>query len=141
MILLSPSLREQITAAAEAAYPAECCGLLTGSGQTVTRTAPSPNVTEENADNRFEVDPGLRFALMRELQKSGERIIGHYHSHPDRPARPSEYDRKMAFEPELAWVIVSVINGKAAGIAAFMADGESNGFREIELQITDSPML
>lgn len=139
MIRLPPSLLAQIAAAAEAAYPAECCGLLAGDGQTATRAVPGLNVAGEGVNDRFEVDPGLRFALMRELQGSGERIIGHYHSHPDQPAIPSAHDRKMAFEPELLWVIVSVMNGKTAAVAAFLPDGEGGGFKEVELRIGDGP--
>ena len=124
----------RIQAAAAAAYPAEGCGLLAGVAADaaaegseevtcwrVTRVVPSCNLL--NQKDRFEIDPAVRFALMRDLRGGPERLIGHYHSHPDGPACPSATDRAMAFEPELIWVIVAVANGRAETIKAYRLDG------------------
>jgi len=77
---------------------------------------------------------------MRDLREGPERIIGHYHSHPDHPARPSEHDRKSVFYPDHIWVIVGVVGeadgGRAGDVAAYVFDGDDNGggdFREIDL--------
>lgn len=113
-----------IRGAAEAAYPAECCGLLIGRPESeegllrVTRVAPSVNLLAAEV-GRFEVDPALRFRLMRELREGPERIVGHYHSHPDGPAAPSARDAEMAYEADLLWLIISVPSGRAGDAAAF----------------------
>ena len=113
MILLPGAVREQLTREAKAAYPNECCGLLVGrrhpDGATmVERAVASANVATGRRHDRFEVDPRVRFAVIRELAGSSSAIVGHYHSHPDHPAEPSATDRAMAFEPDLVWLIVAV---------------------------------
>lgn len=138
MIQISAPLLALITEAAEAAYPKECCGLLAGSddggdGYRVTRVEPSPNVAEGDQKDSFLVDAKIQFDLMRDLGDGPERIIGHYHSHPDHPARPSERDRQSVFYPEHIWVIVGVDGGRAGDVAAFVFDGANGDFREIGL--------
>ena len=138
MILIPHRLLRQTALAAEAAYPEECCGLLAGrdrqgGGVAVTRAVAGDNVSPGPGD-RFEVDPKVRFDLMRELEGGPERIVGHYHSHPDHPASPSERDLDMAFEPDLFWLIVAVENGAAAGARAWRLDRESRTAEEIEIE-------
>lgn len=138
MIVVAARLMEQITKAAQDAYPDECCGLLAGTGDidseiVVTRVQPSRNVSPEGTRDRFEVDPKVRFDLMRELEDGPERIVGHYHSHPDHPPEPSEHDLKMAFEPDLLWLIVGVEEGRAVTTTAHRVDAEATAFHEVSL--------
>lgn len=137
----------RIVAAAQRAYPEECCGLLIGrrtrlssEGEVVavSEVAESANVVASRRRDRFEVDPALRFALIRRLRVSSDRIVGHYHSHPDAPARPSRYDADAAFEADLIWLIVSVVHGIAAGEpAAFLYDPQAGGFSRLAVSVTD----
>lgn len=113
MILLPEGVRTQLMREAEAAYPEECCGLLVGRRRAdgslaLDRAVSSANVAAGRHSDRFEVDPRVRFRLTRELAGTASTIVGHYHSHPDHPAEPSATDRAMAFEPELAWLIIAV---------------------------------
>ena len=138
MIHIPGPLLAQITEAAEAAYPKECCGLLTGSENDagdvlVTQVAPSPNVTEDDSRDSFLVDAKIQFDLMRELGDGPERIVGHYHSHPDHPAQPSERDRQSAFYPDHVWVIVAVDSGRAGTVAAYRFDSTDGDFQNMTL--------
>jgi proteasome lid subunit RPN8/RPN11 len=137
MIRLPPELLAEMRRLAEAAYPEECCGLLIGRREAeavvVTRQAPSPNVTAGNRRRTFEVSPQVRFDLMRELRDGPETIVGHYHSHPDGAAEPSATDLAMAWEPDLAWVILAVPGGQAA-----FAVEEGPEFRAIDLIVGES---
>ncbi len=140
MIHITIADLERIEAAGVAAYPDECCGLLVGhdieaGGIEVVRVVMSRNVEPDEPQARFEIDPALLIALQRELRGTGERIVGHYHSHPDHPAQPSAEDAKRAWQPEMAWLITSVIGGEAAETTAHVLD-DGGGFREIGLQIT-----
>ena len=129
----------QIGAEAEAAYPKECCGLLvgvlTGHVYEVSRVVASPNIVETRAHDRFEVEPQVRIDLMRDLRHTNESIIGHYHSHPDHGAHPSETDLAQAYEPGLVWVITSVLAGQARESAGHVLDPETGSFRQIELRV------
>jgi proteasome lid subunit RPN8/RPN11 len=139
-VVLPAELLETITNAAEVGYPDEACGLLVGTVKPdgmvlVTNVEPAPNVASGSRTDRFEVDPRVRFALIRRLRGSAECLIGHYHSHPDHPASPSRRDLEMAFEPELVWVITSVLRGRAADTTAHILDPIAGGFRRIDLRV------
>lgn len=143
MIAFPEDLLRKVTAAAEAAYPRECCGLLIGRGGAgagapvlVTRVEESRNVAEGDTAHRFEVDPKLRLDLMRELRGGSDRIVGLFHSHPDHPTRPSERDLAMAWEPELIWVIVSVRRGRAVATSAHRINESAHRFEEIAIETT-----
>lgn len=147
MIVLGPGQLKQIADAAESAYPGECCGLLVGHLQgadqiLVTRVVESRNVAADAGGpggdrDRFEVDPEVRLALMRELEGGDERIVGLYHSHPDHPAQPSGRDLDSAFEPELVWLITAVDSGQAVHTTAHVLDEAGRQFREIPLRTSD----
>lgn len=143
MIALTPAQIEELKRAAEKAYPEECCGLLLGRGADdveVTRVVASPNVAADESGaprrrDRFEVDPELRVALMRETEGTALRIVGHYHSHPDHPPAPSARDLESALEPEFIWLIVGVEKGRAGPVTAHVFEPGARAFREIALVI------
>lgn len=141
MLLIPQPFLTVITEAAEAAWPRECCGLLAGrdlgaGDLVVTRVEPSANLTTGMAEDSFEVDPQVRFNLMRALEGTNKRIIGHYHSHPNGLAEPSATDLQKAYEPDLIWVIVAVRNAQAAEPHAFAVNSDRHGFHDIGLKLT-----
>jgi proteasome lid subunit RPN8/RPN11 len=141
VIVLGRAHLRQIADQAEAAYPDECCGLLTGRGDPagtlrVGEVCPSPNLAPSGRD-RFEVDPALRLDLQRRLRGGPDRVIGLYHSHPDHSAQPSQTDLDMAWETDLAWLIVCVEAGQAVHVTAHRLVDEGAGFAEIGLRTDD----
>jgi [CysO sulfur-carrier protein]-S-L-cysteine hydrolase len=130
--------------AAKTAYPNECCGLIVGHsnddspGLTVTRIAPSPNVSQSSHRDSFEVDPKVRFDLMRAMENSNEDIIGHYHSHPDHPAKPSDTDLAMVYEPDLIWVILSVDQSRVVETCAYRVLTEPTAFSPIDIHVSET---
>ncbi len=134
-ILIEARVLRQIREDGERRYPEEACGLLVGRRQPggpveVAEAHVGANVAPGARDRRFEIDPALRFRLLRALSGRTETIVGHYHSHPDRPAA---HDREMAFEPDLVWLITAIAAGKAAETAAFRIDG--SGVRPLALVV------
>jgi len=116
-LLIARPLIEAMLQAARAALPEECCGLLIGQGNRVTRLVPAANV-HETPRRFFTIDPAAQFATLRELRAAGggEDVIGHYHSHPDGPAEPSARDLAEANDAEAVWI---VIDPRTAEIGAF----------------------
>lgn len=136
MIILQPDHLRLITDQAEAAYPAECCGLLVGRGGQalhVTQVVPAVNLLAHLPD-RFEIDPKRQFEIMRSLRNSPDRIIGHYHSHPDHPAEPSPRDLAMAHDPDMVWLITSVVSGQATHTTAHRLTPDATRFRPVALR-------
>lgn len=98
-------LIEQILAEAMAAPDREVCGLLFGDAAAITAVQPAANVADDPARS-FEVDPRALFAALRSERAGGAKVIGHYHSHPNGLAMPSERDAAAA-EPGWLWLIVA----------------------------------
>jgi proteasome lid subunit RPN8/RPN11 len=115
MIRLSESLRKQIEEHATRDYPFECCGALlgevNGENRSVTALKPLENVHEDGHERRFLISPDDMFRLEQNSRADGVKVLGFYHSHPDHPAQPSEYDREWAW-PWYSYIILSVRNGK-----------------------------
>ena len=123
-LALPLSLAEIIAEESGKATPIEACGLLIGKELTVERLVISPNLAASS--NRFEIDPGLLLKESRVAREKGQKIIGHYHSHPNGSPYPSAYDLRMSFYPEWLWLIWA-----AGKIKAFKKDGQN--YQEIEI--------
>lgn len=142
MILqIAADLLKQVVDACEAAYPAEACGLIVGRGKgklvRATRVVAAANLLAAEP-GRFELDPATRVRVEKELRDGGsrDRVLGHYHSHPDGAAEPSAADRAAAFEPDLAWLIVAVADGQAIHAQAHRMDERRGAFRPVPLRVT-----
>ncbi len=147
MIVVRPSDLRRIVDLCEAAYPSEACGLLVGHDDsedgertvTVSRVEPSPNVAEADDRSHFEVDPALRLRLQKDLRGGPERVIGLYHSHPNSGAQPSSTDLLAAWEPDLVWLVTSVIEGQAVHTSAhvLVTEGGTMRFAQVTLRTSD----
>ena len=127
---------------AESAYPQECCGLLIGRTDNdgdilIAEVHPSENVTDTDPTRGFEVDPRLRFKLMRESEAraDGTDIVGHYHSHPDHPATPSATDLAMVYETDFIWLICGVTENGADAVSAYLPASDKSRFDKVNLSI------
>jgi proteasome lid subunit RPN8/RPN11 len=92
-------------------YPHECCGALlgrdNGAQREIVDLLPLANQRNDSPRNRFEVTPGDVQMAEKKAREMGADVIGWYHSHPNAPARPSEFDREHAW-PWYSYIIVSV---------------------------------
>jgi proteasome lid subunit RPN8/RPN11 len=92
-------------------YPHECCGALLGrdsdSSREVLDVLPLENRRNDSPRNRFEVTPVDVLRAEKTARQNNIELLGWYHSHPDAPARPSEFDREHAW-PWYSYIIVSV---------------------------------
>jgi proteasome lid subunit RPN8/RPN11 len=133
--------RLTMTAACDAAirghgvetFPHECCGALVGRDDRVTDVVALPNTTEEGPRRRFLVRPSdYRDAEKRAAELGGE-LLGFYHSHPDHPARPSQYDLDHAW-PTFAYVIVATVEGGSKDMTVWFLKEDRSSFDEGILQ-------
>ncbi len=110
-------------------YPHECCGALVGRGAHVTGIVALPNTTEEGPRRRFLVRPSDYREAERQASELGGELLGFYHSHPDHPARPSQYDLDHAW-PTFAYVIVAVAAGTAGDMTVWYLKDDRSNFEE-----------
>jgi proteasome lid subunit RPN8/RPN11 len=122
----------------EETFPHECCGALIGAGARVTAAVPLPNTTEEGPRRRFLVRPSDYREAERRATELGAELLGFYHSHPDHPARPSQFDLDHAW-PNFAYVIVSVMSGAARHMTVWFLKDDRSSFDEGELNGDENP--
>jgi|SRR3954469_2352742 proteasome lid subunit RPN8/RPN11 len=115
-LTISSAVDSAIREHGQQTYPHECCGALLGSQATVSAIVALPNTTEEGPRRRFMVRATDYQLAERRATELGVELLGFYHSHPDHPARPSQYDLDHAW-PTFAYIIVSVVGaGEGAAI-------------------------
>lgn len=129
-----------IRAEAKRAYPSEGCGALLGQAEGDIREAvPLPNVETDKPRVRFSVSPQDYLAMEDEADARGLRLLGFWHSHPDHPARPSETDRRFAWEGLLT-LVIAVENGAPGALTAWDVPGAELPFRERPLVLEEPAM-
>lgn len=139
---VSAALLAQVRAAAEKAFPEECCGFLIGpvpdgferGGRAVVveEARPLPNGWESAArTHRYQIDPRVFAKVESELTGTGKAIVGLYHSHPSVPAWPSPFDLERAW-PCYSYWIVCVREGRAAESRSWMRSEDGTSFIEEE---------
>lgn len=137
MLIIDGSQERRIRQAAEEAYPDECCGFLIGKAgngvRTVTRIQESVNERTDSLRNRFLIGPQEMLRTERELRE-GESVLGFFHSHPDAPARPSEYDRTHAW-PWYSYLIVAVRQGRSEELTNWRLQEDGSEFTLEKLDI------
>ena len=134
MIYLSEEHIRQIEAHGEKTYPYECGGMLIGrfedGKKSVVELLPMENaMSEAEQHNRVLILPkdvlrAERFAREKKLD-----VVGYYHSHPDHPAIPSQFDLDHAL-PVWTYIIVSVAKGKAVDVRAWEMENDRSKFTE-----------
>ena len=135
-MVITAAVDDAIRRHGEETYPHECCGALVGQSGSVTATVPLPNTTEEGPRRRFLVRPSdYRMAEGRASELGGE-LLGFYHSHPDHPARPSQYDLDHAW-PTFAYIIVAVAAGRSGDMTVWWLKDDRSSFEEGELHHGD----
>ena len=143
MIRLDAALRAEIERHAEREYPRECCGLLVGrivdDGRTriIHATYPVANIFSEEAErhHRMAIVPLEYARAERRYATEGLGVVGNYHSHPDHPAVPSQYDLEhLAPWPTMSYVVVSVKEGKAAELRSWELAEDRSRFDEEDVE-------
>ena len=131
---LSADIVEAIRAHGVETYPHECCGALVGRDGEVTGAVALPNTTNEGPRRRFLVRPSDYLQAERAADSAGAELLGFYHSHPDHPARPSQYDLDHAW-PNFSYIIVSVAAGVPEDVRSWKLRDDRSAFDEEALSV------
>lgn len=142
MLRLAPGVSRRIAAQAEAHYPEETAGLLLGIVAGEERVALEPLAVSNRAPEpgrrrRYLLDPQQLLAAEDEAERRGIQVLGVYHSHPDHPAQPSEFDVHWAL-PWFSYLIVSVNQGAAVESRSWrLSEDRSQMLEEVVLSEDD----
>ena len=140
---ISGHLAEKIRAHGAETYPHECCGALLGrdselESQEAVREVlglfPLVNRRDDSPRNRFSVTAEDVLAADKAAQAQGLDVVGWYHSHPDHPAHPSQYDRDHAW-PWYSYIIVSVQNGAPQDMTSWRLNDDRQEFSPEGIEI------
>jgi proteasome lid subunit RPN8/RPN11 len=149
---MSAEIAQQIRQHGAETYPHECCGALLGRDgvgsqatsagavqlplREVVALYPLINRRDDSPRNRFSVTPEDVREADKAAQEKKLEIVGWYHSHPDHPAKPSQYDREHAW-PWYSYVIVSVANGKPAEMTSWRLGDDRSDYACEEIAIRE----
>jgi proteasome lid subunit RPN8/RPN11 len=112
MLRIKTADAEAIAAHARAGLPNEACGLLAGTIGEDEKTVEAVYFLQntDQSGEHFSMAPEEQFRAVSDMRKKGLVLLGNFHSHPATPARPSQEDIRLAFDPSLSYVIISLMD-------------------------------
>jgi proteasome lid subunit RPN8/RPN11 len=132
MIQLPQHIADAIVRHAREELPNEACGLLTGTAEGLVRKQ-FPMTNTDHSPEHFSFDPHEQLRVLKEARRLGQKIIANYHSHPSSPARPSDEDVRLAFDPAIVYIILSLAAETPSMNAFHLVDG---AMQPCKMQIT-----
>lgn len=123
---IEPALRAQMQTMGESTYPHEGCGILLGHADgegEVLEVRQGTNLRQDRAADRYVLDPLDILRAEKDARAAGIEVVGFWHTHPDHPARPSQYDADHAW-PEYVYVIMAIHQGAMVDVTAWVLEDE-----------------
>jgi len=110
LIILKRQQFEEILKHSLTALPNESCGLLGGKIENDSKTVEKVYLLTNTdlSPEHFSMDPKEQFAAVKDMRANGWGMLGNFHSHPESPARPSEEDKRLAYDPAMSYLILSL---------------------------------
>jgi proteasome lid subunit RPN8/RPN11 len=137
MLRISKADYEKIIAHARENLPEEACGLIAGEAsgdiKEIKKVYLLTNVDHTN--EHFSIDPKEQLLAVKDMRANGLFLLGNWHSHPETPARPSEEDKRLAYDPNVSYLILSLMNRDEPVLKAFLINKEREvSTEEIEVE-------
>ena len=128
MITMSKNDYEIILKHARENLPEEACGLIAGTkdgnDKSIKKVYCLTNIDHSN--EHFSLDPKEQLAAVKDMRANGLVPLGNWHSHPESPSRPSEEDKRLAYDPTVNYLILSLMDMDQPVLKAFDIDKEKN---------------
>jgi proteasome lid subunit RPN8/RPN11 len=130
MLKIPAAIHNELLTHAREGFPLEICGILGGTGESVSAIYPMTNTDASN--EHFMMDPKEQFAVAKDLRAKGLSMLAVYHSHPETPARPSEEDIRLALTPDIFYVIISLASEQPE-VKSYRIKGTAVALETIEI--------
>jgi len=144
MLKLNHTSLHKMKVHAMRAYPEECCGVLFGQEagelRRVCDVLEVGNQRTENRERRYLITPEEYRSAERRAHEESMEIIGFYHSHPDQPASPSQFDLEQAL-PWWLYLIISVESGQPAEVSSWTLRDDRSRFDEETVEVEDGQFV
>ena len=132
MLYLKKEDYEKILAHCKEGLPNEACGLIGGTiegdKRSIQKVYLLTNIDQSN--EHFSMDPKEQLAAVKDMRANGLKLLGNFHSHPESPSRPSEEDKRLAYDSKVNYLILSLMNLENPVFNAFRIDEEKNVTKE-----------
>lgn len=136
MIKLSKSDYEKILAHAEKELPNEACGLIggiiDGENKEVKKVYLLTNIDHSN--EHFSLDPKEQLTAIKDMRANGFVPLGNWHSHPESPSRPSEEDKRLAYDSKASYMILSLMDRDQPVLNSFRIEGQNSEKEELFIE-------
>ena len=129
MLFLTKNDYDKILKHCEAGLPDEACGL-----KYIKKVYLLTNIDHSN--EHFSMDPKEQLQAVKDMRQNGLELLGNFHSHPESPSRPSEEDKRLAYDSKVNYLILSLMDRENPVLKAFIIDEEKNVTIE-EIKITE----
>ena len=137
MIYLKQSEYYAILKQAKGEFDHECCGFLAGTKKNgniyIDKVFPMKNT--DNSSEHFSMEPKEQFKKIKIIRSLGMEMLGNYHSHPYSPSRPSEEDKRLSFDPNVIYSILSLQNKEAPVFNMFKVIKNENYVEKLQYEI------
>lgn len=128
MISLKKADYEKILAHAKSCVPEEACGLIAGTkageDKVVEKVYLLTNIDHSN--EHFILDPKEQLAAVKDMRANGLMPLGNWHSHPESPSRPSEEDKRLAYDSKASYMILSLMEPEQPVLNSFHIEGDES---------------
>ncbi len=132
MLYLKKEDYEKILAHCKEGLPNEACGLIGGTIEgdikSIQKVYLLTNIDQSN--EHFSMDPKEQLAAVKDMRANGLKLLGNFHSHPESPSRPSEEDKRLAYDSKVNYLILSLMDLENPVFNAFRIDEEKNVTKE-----------
>lgn len=136
MIRLSKEDYEKILNHAVKELPNEACGLIagekSGDDKIIKRVYLLTNIDHSN--EHFSLDPKEQLAAVKDMRANGIVPLGNWHSHPESPSRPSEEDKRLAYDKTASYMILSLMNREEPVLNSFKISGDTAEKEELVIE-------
>ena len=133
MIKLSKSDYEKILKHAESELPNEACGLIGGvieGGDNLIKKVYLLTNTD-HSNEHFSMDPKEQLAAIKDMRANGLVPLGNWHSHPESPSRPSDEDKRLAYDSKASYMILSLMDADNPVLNSFHIEGNESTKEEL----------
>ena len=105
-----------------ATIPNEACGLIGGRIEGLNKIVEKVYILEnvDNSNEHFSMNPKEQFAAIKDMRNNGLVMLGNFHSHPESPSRPSEEDKRLAYDKKMSYFILSLMERSKPVLKSFI---------------------